>query len=57
LIKVGWITFKEALNVSTNPLSNHASGSGSVNALEAEYWGNLKALIVKARCKEGSMNY
>jgi hypothetical protein len=33
LIKAGWITFKETPNMSTNPLPNHASGSGLVNAL------------------------
>jgi len=31
LIKAGWITFEDAPNVNTNPLPNHASGSGSVN--------------------------
>jgi hypothetical protein len=34
LIKAGWITFEDAPNVNTNPLPNHASGSGSVNMLE-----------------------
>jgi len=57
VIKVVWITFKEALNVSTNPLPNHTSGSGSVNALKAKCWGNLKAPIVRAMCEEDNMNY
>jgi hypothetical protein len=55
LIKAGWITLKENLNVSTNSLPNHASGSGSVNALEAEFLGNLKEPMARARCKEGSV--
>ena len=29
LIKAEWITFKETLNVSSNPLPNHTSSSGS----------------------------
>jgi hypothetical protein len=36
LIKARWVTFKETLNVSTNPLPNHALSSGSINALETE---------------------
>jgi len=43
LFKFGWITFEETLNISTNPLPNHASSSGSVNALEMECPGNLKS--------------
>ena len=30
LIKAGWITFEGTPNVSSNPLPNHASGTGSV---------------------------
>jgi hypothetical protein len=55
LIKVWWITFKETLNVSTNPLPNHASGSGSVNALEVECPRQLKAPMVRARCGKGNI--
>jgi hypothetical protein len=47
LIKVGWIMFEETPNMSTNPLLNHASGSGSVNALEVEYLRSLKILMNK----------
>jgi len=53
LIKAGWITFKETPNVSSNSLPNHASGTGSVNALEREYSENLKARV---GCEEGSVN-
>jgi hypothetical protein len=53
LIKAGWITFEETPNVSSNSLPNHASGAGSVNALEGEYSENLKAQV---GCEEGSMN-
>jgi hypothetical protein len=55
LIKVGWITFEGTPNVSSNPLPNHASGSGSVNALEAECSENLKALMARVGCEEGSV--
>jgi hypothetical protein len=34
LIKTRWISFDESPNVRTNPLPNHASGSGGVNAVE-----------------------
>jgi hypothetical protein len=53
LIKAGWITFEGTPNVSLNPLPNHALGTGSVNALEVECSGNLKARV---GCEEGSMN-
>jgi hypothetical protein len=56
LIKVEWIMFEKTLNISTNPLPNHASGSGSVNALEVECSGNLKAPIMKSGCKKGSIS-
>jgi len=56
LIKAKWITFEETPNVSTNPLSNHASGSGSVNTIEAECLRNLKAPMVKVGCEEGNIN-
>jgi hypothetical protein len=56
LIKAGWITFEGTPNVSLNPLPNHALGTGSVNALEWECYGNLKALMVRARCEEGSVH-
>jgi hypothetical protein len=52
LIKAGWITFKRTPNVSLNPLLNHASGTRSVNALEAECSGNLKASMARAKCGE-----
>ncbi|XP_024441588.2 uncharacterized protein LOC112324170 [Populus trichocarpa] len=51
LIKAGWITFEGTPKVSLNPLPNHASGSGSVNALETKYTGNLKALMERPRAK------
>jgi hypothetical protein len=61
LIKAGWITFEDAPNVNTNPLPNHASGSGSVNMLEIEHSKILKVpmdriyqMMVDARYKEGS---
>jgi hypothetical protein len=41
--------------MSSNPLPNHASGSGSVNALEAECSENLKALMARVGCEEGSV--
>jgi hypothetical protein len=47
LIKAGWITFEETLNMSMHPLPNHASSSGSVNALEVEYLRSLKILMNK----------
>jgi hypothetical protein len=34
LFKVGWITFKDTLNINFNPLSNHASSSGGVNVVK-----------------------
>jgi hypothetical protein len=49
--------FKETLNVSMNPLPNHAWGSWSVNALEAECPGKLKVPMVRSGCEESSMNY
>jgi hypothetical protein len=39
--------FEETPNMSTNSLPNHASGSGSVNALEVEYLRSLKILMNK----------
>jgi hypothetical protein len=56
LIKARWIIFKGTPNVSLNPLPNHASGTGSMNALEAECSGNLKAPMARARCEEGSVH-
>ncbi|XP_011008751.1 PREDICTED: uncharacterized protein LOC105114041 [Populus euphratica] len=59
LIKAGWITFEDAPNVTTNPLPNHASGSGSVNMLEVEHSESLKMpmdricqMMVDAKYKE-----
>jgi sarcosine oxidase gamma subunit len=43
--------------MSTNPLPNHVSGSGSVNALEAECSRNLKASMIRVGCEEGNMNF
>jgi hypothetical protein len=34
LIKVRWIIFEETSNVNKNPIPNHASSSGSINALK-----------------------
>jgi len=48
--------FKETPNISTNPLPNHASSSGSVNALEVECPRNLKAPIMKSGCEDGSIS-
>jgi len=42
--------------MSLNPLPNHASGTESVNALEAKYSGNLKAPMTRARYEEGSVH-
>jgi len=56
LIKARWIIFEGTPNVSLNPLPNHASGTGSMNALEAECSGNLKAPMARARCEEGSVH-
>ena len=56
LIKTGWITFEGTPNVSLNPLPNHASSTGSVNALEVECSENLKALMVRVGCEEGSVH-
>ena len=56
LIKAGWITFEGTPNVGSNRLPNHASGTGSVNALEVECFENLKALMARARCEEGSVH-
>jgi hypothetical protein len=56
LIKAGWITFEGTPNMSLNPLPNHASGTESVNALEAKYSGNLKAPMTRARYEEGSVH-
>jgi len=36
LIKAGWITFDDAPNVNSNPLPNHATSSGGVNAIGVE---------------------
>jgi hypothetical protein len=61
LIKAGWITFEDAPNMNTNPLPNHASGSGFVNMLEIKHSKILKVsmdriyqMMVDARYKEGS---
>jgi hypothetical protein len=56
LIKARWVTFKETLNVSIDPLPNHASSSGSINTLEAECLRNLKAPMVRVGCEKGRMN-
>jgi len=56
LIKTGWITFEGTPNMSSNPLPNDASGSASVNALEAKCSGNLKAPMTRARCEEGNVH-
>jgi hypothetical protein len=56
LIKAGWVTFEGTPNVSSNPLPNHASGTGSVNALEGECSGNLKAPMARAKCEEGNVH-
>jgi len=56
LIKARWVTFKETLNVSTNPLPNHALSSGSINALEMECLRNLKAPMIRVGCEKGRMN-
>jgi len=56
LIKAGWITFERTPNMSSNPLPNDASGSGSVNALEVECSENLKAPMARVRCEEGSVH-
>ena len=56
LIKAGWITFEETPNISLNPLPNDASGSRSVNALEAECSENLKALMARVGCEESSVH-
>jgi len=56
LIKAGWITFEGTPNMSSNPLPNHASSTGSVNALEAECSGNLKAPMVRVGCEEGNVH-
>ena len=60
LIKAGWITLEDAPNVKTNPLPNHASGSGSVHMLEIEHSKILRVpmdriyqMMVDARYKEG----
>jgi hypothetical protein len=44
LFKVGWITFKDILNINFNPLSNHASSSGGVNVME---FGRKKEKVLK----------
>ena len=44
LIKTRWISFNESPNVRTNPLPNHASGSGGMNAVEV---GEKKDAIPK----------
>jgi hypothetical protein len=55
LIKTGWITFEGTPNMSLNPLTNHASGTESVNAPEVECSRNLKAPMARARCEDGSV--
>jgi hypothetical protein len=64
LIKASWIMYEETPNVSTVPLHNHVSGSGSVNVLEAKWPRNSKVLmdriyemLIKAGYKEGTMNF
>ena len=47
LIKVGWITFKEPPNISTNPLPIHVVGNGSVNTFDTRYPKSLKVLMEK----------
>jgi hypothetical protein len=47
LIKTGWISFDESPNVRTNPLPNHASGSGGVNAVKMG--GKKDAIPTKER--------
>jgi len=42
--------------VSSNPLPNDASGSGSLNALKVECFENLKALMAIVGCEEGSVH-
>ena len=56
LIKAGWITLKGTPNMSSNPLPNNASGTGSMNALEVECSENLETLMVRAGCEEGSVH-
>ena len=56
LIKVEWVTFEEASNVIMNPLPNHTSCSGLMDALEVECLGNLRTPMVKEGCEEGIMN-
>jgi hypothetical protein len=56
LIKAGWITFEGTPNVSSNPLPNHASSTGSMNALEVECSENLKARMARVGCEEGSVH-
>jgi hypothetical protein len=47
LIKVRWVTFEQTPSVNVNPLPNHASSSGSINALEVEDPRSLKVLLDK----------
>jgi len=56
IIKVKWVTFKEASNMIMNPLPNHTSGNGSVDALEVECPGNLRTPMVREGCEKGIMN-
>jgi hypothetical protein len=42
--------------MSSNSLPNHASGTGSVNALEVECSENLKARMARVGCEEGSVH-
>jgi hypothetical protein len=56
LIKAGWITFEGTPNVSSNPPPNHASSTGSMNALEVECSENLKVLMARVGCEEGSVH-
>jgi hypothetical protein len=45
LIKVRWIIFEETSNVNKNPIPNHASSSGLINALEVEDLMSLKVSL------------
>jgi hypothetical protein len=55
-VKAGWITFEGTPNVSLNPLPNHALGTRSMNALEAECSGNLKAPMARAKFEAGNVH-
>jgi hypothetical protein len=45
LIKARWITFKEARNMNTNPLPNHAISSGTINVLKNRGLKTLKVFM------------